>query len=248
MHRFFVPPEKIVENRAYFEKDETRHIEKVLRMKDGDRITLFDGTGAEYTAVLMGRRDNILTAEIEQVHYKADNPPVKLSLMQGIAKGDKMDTIIQKAVEIGVSSIYPVTCERTVVRVSGDRAATKVVRWQQIAREACKQCRRNTIPEIHPITAYSEIFHYIQDNPLIMLYEDEKEAGLKKLLRDKEKEFHGKEIFVLIGPEGGFTAHEAEEACARNAFLTSLGPRILRTETAGIVAASIVLYEYGDLG
>lgn len=248
MHRFFVPPDKIADKRAYLEKDEARHIEKVLRLKSGDRITLFDGTGAEYDAVLIGRQNQVLEAEIVQVHNQEESMSTKLSLLQGMAKGDKMDTIIQKAVEIGVSSIYPVICERTVVRLSGDRAQSKVIRWQQIAREACKQCRRNTIPEVKKITAYPELFQYTQGNPLIMLYENENETGLKRLLRDKEKEFCGKEIFILVGPEGGFAAHEVQQAYDHQAFMASLGPRILRTETAGLVAASIVLYEYGDLG
>jgi len=178
---------------------------------------------------------------------RESEPALKLYLAQGIAKGEKMDTIIQKSVEIGVAAIYPVSCERSVVRLAVDKAEKKVHRWQSIAREACKQCRRNLIPEVIPVMNFTSLLEEIGDKPAIMLYENENQTSLKSLLKSQLREINGQEIFLLIGPEGGFSPQEVETANRKGIYTASLGPRILRTETAGLVAASIILYEYGDM-
>ncbi len=247
MHRFFISPQNIKGNTVNIDREEARHIEKVLRLTIGDIVVCFDGTGREYQVRLEGRENGILTGQIIHTGLRESEPVLKLYLAQGIAKGEKMDTIIQKSVEIGVAAIYPVSCERSVVRLAVDKAEKKVHRWQSIAREACKQCRRNLIPEVIPVMNFTSLLEEIGDKPAIMLYENENQTSLKSLLKSQLREINGQEIFLLIGPEGGFSPQEVETANRKGIYTASLGPRILRTETAGLVAASIILYEYGDM-
>ena len=220
----------------------------MLRLTAGDIVVCFDGTGREYQIRLEGRENGILTGQIIHTALRESEPALKLYLAQGIAKGEKMDTIIQKSVEIGVSAIYPVSCERSVVRLTEDKAEKKVERWQSIAREACKQCRRNLIPQVMPVTNFTSLLEEMGDIQAIMLYENEDQTSLKSLLKSQLGKVSGQELFLLIGPEGGFSPQEVEAAGRQEIYTASLGSRILRTETAGLVAASIILYEYGDLG
>lgn len=247
MHRFFVKKDNIKGREAFIDKEEAHHIQKVLRLKEGDRIVLFDGQGTEYHAFLQGVKDKKLVAFIEDVLEVDNEPPVKVNLVQGIPKGDRMELIIQKAVELGVFRIYPVLTERTVVMLKGEKEAKKVERWQQIAVEACKQCRRNVVPEIKPVAAFKDMLGIMAGKPAFMLYENEENKGLRDVLREKKDEVKD-EIFLLIGPEGGFAPHEADLAKKEGIILCRLGPRILRTETASLAAISIILYELGDLG
>jgi len=248
MHRFFISANNIRGNKVYIDDEQTRHIEKVLRLRTGDFVKAFDGTGREYTLRLTERKKGRLTAQIESFLIKENEPLLKLSLAQGIAKGDKMDTIIQKAVELGVSVIYPFTSERTVVHLKAEKAAKKQERWQKIAREACKQCERNIIPEVKPVIEFNRLLDEIGNRPAIMLYEKEEKMSLKTLLRKKKDDFGKEQLFLLVGPEGGFAPWEVEAARRANIFTVKFGPRVLRTETAGIAASSIIMYEWGDLG
>jgi 16S rRNA (uracil1498-N3)-methyltransferase len=243
MHRFFVSPGSIQGDTAVIDQQEARHIQMVLRLKPGDQIILFDGSGYEYLARLEKGQEG-LQAQIEQQSIKEDMP-LQLGLIQGIAKGDKMDNIIQKATEIGVSVIYPLLTQRTIVKLQGDKAGKKVQRWQHIAREACKQCRRNVIPLIKPVVEIEQIYQDIEGYPALMLYEKEEEQNLRQVLNSlKESALASGKIFIMVGPEGGFSEAEAEKACRHGVRTASLGPRILRTETAGIAASSIIMYEY----
>ncbi len=249
MHRFFVSADNIQGDIAYIDKQEARHMKKVLRLKAGDKVILFDGNGQEYQALLMEDTNNGLLAKITEMSVKEDSPEISLYLVQGIAKGDKMDNIIQKATEIGVAVIYPLLSEHTIVRLQGDNAVKKVIRWQHIAREACKQCRRNVVPMVKPIMEMNSIYKEIGDLPAIMLYENEKNNGLRQVLHNIKNQAHtnGK-LLLIVGPEGGFSDAEVKDADKQGVNIASLGPRILRTETAGIVASSIIMYEYGLLG
>lgn len=249
MHRFFVAPENISGSQVYIDAEQTRHIQKVLRLKAGHTIRVFDGLGHEYEVCLIGREDEFLKGEIKQEIKRHAEAPLFLSLVQGIAKGDKMDNIIQKAVEIGVGEIYPLLSQNTVVKVEPERSNKKVQRWQNIAREACKQCCRNWIPTVHNPVTFTQLLELTQGLPTILLYEGENQRGLKSVLREQAPLIlSAPQTFIIIGPEGGFSPEEAAQAQAKNIVTAGLGPRILRTETAGIVAASIILYELADLG
>lgn len=244
MHRFFVASDNIQGQVAIIDKEEARHAQRVLRLKAGEKVILFDGSGYEYQAVLREEGKDGLTAQIIERSGR-EEMPVKLCLVQGIAKGDKMDNIIQKASEIGVAEIYPLDSERTVVRLQGDNAEKKVNRWQHIAREACKQCRRNLIPQVKPVLKMEEVYQEIGEAPALIFYEKEKNQGLRQVLSNIKGEVLAKgRLFVLIGPEGGFSEIEVNRALKQGVRTASLGPRILRTETAGLVASAIIMYEY----
>ena len=246
MHRFFVSADCQKGNQVIIDGDQAHHIERVLRLKPGDFITIFDGTGLEYRAILQGRVDGALVAQIQDSFSKENEPLTHITLVQSIAKGDKMDAVVQKATEIGVNTIIPCLTEHTVVRLQG-KADQKVQRWQIIAREACKQCQRNLIPEIRPVVELKNILPVIPSQSTVLLYEKADKNGLKEFLKN-HRHFKGQEVYIIVGPEGGFAQQEIEAAQSYSIPIVSLGSRILRTETAGIVATSIILYEFDDLG
>lgn len=249
LHRFFIAPENISGSIVHFNTEESRHIDKVLRFKVGDDVQVFDGLGHEYEVRLINKENGLLSGEIVREVECNPEAPIFLSLVQGMAKSDKMDTIIQKAVEVGVGDIYPLASQHAVVKLDGERAAKKVERWQNIAREACKQCRRSRVPAVHAPASFSEILQLVQGVPAILLYENEKHCGLKTVLQENRvRLLSAAQLFLIIGPEGGFAPAEVAAAQAAGVMTAGLGPRILRTETAGLVAASIILYELGDLG
>lgn len=247
MHRFFVAPEKINGEWALIDAAQTRHMQVVLRLEPGQTVGLFDGQGREYSARLERLEGSSYIARLLSTERKNSEPRLRLYLVQSLAKGDKMDFIVQKAAEIGIIGIYPVYSERSVVRLNFERAAKKVERWQSIAREACKQCRRSYIPPVYAVQSFKQYISKRGQRPDIMLYEDSQSRGLKELFRDPQLSW-GTEMGIIIGPEGGFSPEEVEEARGNGILVGGLGPRILRTETAGLVAASVVFYEWNELG
>lgn len=247
MDRFLISPDRIDDRIVSIDKDQAHHIERVKRLKKGDIISGFDGQGYEYEICLLGKENGVLLGEVKNIKYSNTEPDIHLALIQGIAKGDKMDMIIQKAVEIGISSVYPVLTDNCVVKLSLEKSKNKVRRWNIIAREACKQCRRAVVPVVSDVKDLKEIYKDLQGQKTIMLYENEK-SNFKKTLNEQKNEIKDKKINLIVGPEGGFSEGEVSEALGRGVITAGLGPRILRTETAGLVAGSIILYELGELG
>lgn len=248
MHRFYVAEDQILGEQVRFSKTELHHIEKVLRLMPDDEIIIFDGSGKEYLVVLKPLAEGELGGIILQQTVANREPVLKINLVQAIAKGEKMDLIIQKAVELGVSKITPVLTDRTVVKLSGDKAEKKQQRWQSIAREACKQCQRNQIPEVFSIINLGEYLNDCTGETGIMLYETEPRQPIRTVFDNlKANIMASGQLNLLVGPEGGFSPPEAELAQRNGFVLTGLGPRILRTETAALVALSILFYESGDL-
>jgi 16S rRNA (uracil1498-N3)-methyltransferase len=247
LHRFFVSADRVNEHtlKAVLDRQQSRHVEKVLRLKVGDGLILFDGSGKEYESVISGRGKDGLTVDIKKICRKNLEPPIKLTLFQGIAKGNKMDTIIQKAVEIGVHKICPIITDHTTVNLQGDKLLAKVKRWQVIATEACKQCGRNEVPVISEVETFPQALAAVEGRHCLLLYE-KGVHGLKQILRENPG-MEG-EVSLIIGPEGGFSVSEVDQAREKGVAIARLGPRILRTETAGLVAISIIMYEYGDIG
>ena len=248
MQRFFVTADIIQDDLIELDKEQSHHILKVLRLKPGDYLELFDGTGNEFLCRMHSQKNGLVLAEIQTREFRANEPSARVILAQGIAKGDKMDFIVQKAVEIGVSCIIPFASERTVVTLEQPKAEQKRKRWQSIAREACKQSRRNVIPEIGPIMKLPQLLDTLREKRAVMLYEGENIIGLRDILTKYQDSLTAQSITIIVGPEGGFSHEETQRAQNNNVSIAGLGPRILRTETAGLVAASIILYEGGDLG
>lgn len=255
MSRFFVEPDQIMGDSVTISGEELVHLARVLRLGPGSPITVCDGSGQEYRAVLQEVGPEMAMAQITAIVNSLVEPRVKITLVQGIPKADKMDLIIQKGTELGICEFLPVFTERTVVELSGAKAQRRVARWQRIAKEAAKQSRRTIVPTVyHPMSWRECLAMYSekgQGRLGLFPWETFSGQGLREVLSvnpDLRQVGSSLEIWLFIGPEGGWSEREAGEAGAMGIIAVSLGARILRTETAGIVAAALVLYESGDLG
>ncbi len=250
MNRFFVDVENIIEQENYIRMDDQedrKHILKVLRLNIGDCVEISDGCGYVYIAEIQSISESAIDLKLLEKRKSEAEPDVKITLFQSIPKSDKMEIIIQKTVELGITEIVPVISQRTVVRLHSKNEQKKLERWRKIASEAAKQCKRGIIPNVHPPISFEQMLEQIcQYDFVVIPYEKEKELGLKDLLKNRGPAW--KKIGIVIGPEGGFAEEEISTAKRAGAVSVTLGPRILRTETAGFVALSIFMYEIGDLG
>lgn len=173
-------------------------------------------------------------------------PPLRVVLVQGLAKGDRMDTVVQKGTELGAAAFWPVLCKRSVVRLDASKKAARLQRWQRIAAGAAKQCRRALVPEVLQPLDWSAALNIIPPGALVLVpWENETGCTLKEVLQSRSRP---DEVYLLIGPEGGLEDNEVEEARLRGGIPVTLGPRILRTETAGPAVVAMILYQWGDLG
>jgi 16S rRNA (uracil1498-N3)-methyltransferase len=240
--RFFISPEQVSGQSITISGEDVNHIVKVLRMKTGDELLLCDGKGAEYSAKIVQVNKSDITAEVKARSMREIRYPL-ITLGQGLPKSDKMDWIVQKATELGVANIVPLTTERTIVKPKDEEK--RVARWQKIAREAAMQSNRPDIPLVETIRPFSD-FVQIPNSELRTLRLMPWEEGTVPIKEILPANPGMKNIIVLIGPEGGFSAHEAEAAQGKGFHLASLGPNILRTETAAIAALSMIGYEFFD--
>lgn len=243
MSRFFVDKKNIEENRIYItDKDDVKHLSKVLRHRIGDIIEISDNDEYEYEIELENiSADSAYGKILEKRNFERE-PYHRVTLYQGIPKQGKMELIIQKTVELGVDRIIPVFTERTVVQDKGN-FAKKTERWQKIADEAVKQCRRGIIPSVEAAVSFSDLAEEISKNDInIFCYEDEKKTALKEILRD-EKIKDCRTLGLIIGPEGGFSEKEYNMITSAGALSASLGRTVLRVETASVAALAMVMYE-----
>ncbi|HHW30204.1 MAG TPA: 16S rRNA (uracil(1498)-N(3))-methyltransferase [Clostridiaceae bacterium] len=250
MSRFFVEKENIHSDHIVIKGGDVNHIKNVLRLKKGDIIEVCDGAGTDYTVKIQQLEPSSIYTEIISSEKSNTEPPLNFTLYQGIPKGDKMDMVIQKCVELGAAKIVPVITCRTIVRFESPRDKDKkVLRWRKISLEAAKQCNRGIIPEIgYPMQFEEALEHSAGSDLSLIPYEEETSVGIKKYLTGGGINNRIKNISVFIGPEGGFEKEEVMKACSMGIKPVSLGPRILRTETAGAAVLSIIMYELGDMG
>jgi len=256
MPHFFVSPQDINGNKVLITGGEARHIVTVLRMKKGDELDIFDGSGKEFRVRILeidrlGGLPKITAGIIAQKRVERD-PNLKITLFQSIPKGNKLDFIIQKSTEIGVSEIVPVITERTIVRVDSKRSKERAFRWQKIAQEAAKQSGRNTVPKVGPILDFSQALNQFSErrpHTGIIAWELEDKNHLREVLKGSVGvAVSNFALSVFVGPEGGFTAEEVERARRAGVVPVSLGYRMLRTETAGLAISIAALYESRDFG
>jgi len=248
MSRFFVFKEFQVNDNVIISGDDAYHIIKVLRCKPGDLLKLSDGKLTEGEAEIVDidyKNIQIKTRIIANNKMKELYP--KITLFQGLPKGDKMSLIIQKTTEIGVSSIVPLKTKRTIVEIEPDKIDVKRQRWQRVAMEAAKQCMRIDIPKVEIPQDFNTCLSQLDNFQLVIIpWEMEHSKNIKEVLKESTGDI--RDIAVFIGPEGGFSEEEIEIAKNTKAVCVSLGPRILRTETAAMAVCSILMYEFGDLG
>lgn len=242
LHRFYVAPAQISEGRVHFSREQAHQILRVLRMRTGDTVAVFDGTGAEHEAELLSLGAREATARLTRMRATAPEPPLRLILLQGLPKTEKMELIIQKSTELGIHRIVPLLCERSVSKGAG-----RLQRWRIIAREAAEQCGRAMVPIVDPPVPLTAFFAAEGGAGFrgITLWEDEAGRGFREALHLMAQ---AERLYLLVGPEGGLAADEVKLASDAGLVSVSLGQRTLRTETAALVALGIIQYELGDLG
>lgn len=252
MRRFFTEPDNIdLNNSTLTIIDDAVHISKVLRMECGDKIIVFDGTGYEYEAELIKIEKEKSTANILERSLSELEPEIKVTLFQGIPKSDKLEIIVQKAVELGVHDIVPVKTTRSVAKIADDKKGQqKIERLNKISKEAAKQCGRGLVPKVSMPVTFNVMAENLKNFDLsIMFYEELGHDGRKNLKDILRANKDAVSIAVLIGPEGGFSPSEAEniQNMDGKTFCAGLGKRILRTETAGSTALSVIMYEKDEI-
>lgn len=245
MARFFVSPGQIGPASVSIFDGDVNHIRKVLRMKEGDELTVSDGNGTDYFCRIRSISEEVVVCDIVDSWTSYVELPVKLHLFQGLPKADKMELIIQKAVELGAYEIVPVAMSRSIVKLDEKKAGKKTARWQGISESGAKQSGRAIIPEVKSPMSYKNALEYAKTlDAIIVPYE--KADGIevsRELISKLCSDENIKSIGIFIGPEGGFAEKEVEQALEAGATPITLGRRILRTETAGLAVLSILMYQ-----
>lgn len=243
--RFYVPGRFRERQTVVIEGREARHIGQVLRMKPGDILLLLDGLGSEYQGEIKEVSAGRVIVTVLAREESSPEPPVRVVLAQGIPRGDKLEFIIQKGTELGLARLVPLLTPRSVVRPDREWEKNRAARWERVAAEAAKQCRRSVLPKIDSVHSLEQALRMIPQSALAIIpWEGEGEVWLKDLLRGER----ASEVWVFIGPEGGWEQREVELAREAGVIPVTLGPRILRTETAALTLLSILMYEWGDVG
>lgn len=239
MARFFLSPESWSGNAA-LTGDEAKHAAQVLRIRQGDKIVVFDGTGRSAPAEVREVSRSEVRLELGEVRRAVPLSP-RIRLAQAVPKGKTMDLIVQKAVELGVSSIQPLITRNTVVQIDGDDAARKSAKWQRVALEACKQCGQDVLPEVAPVRSFAD---WVGDSGAGVKVIASLFPGARPLREILRNAGGAEEVTLLVGPEGDFTAEEGEAARTAGFQPASLGSIVLRAETAAFFAISAVRYEF----
>ena len=222
MYRFFVKKDQIQEDAVIIIGSDVNHIKNVLRMKKGETILISDGEDREYVCTIDELENEQVRAKIEDVNGVAKELPIKVTLFQALPKGDKMETVIQKMIELGAYEIVPVSTKRCIVKLDNKKAVSKTKRWNSIAESAAKQSKRGIIPKVSMPVTYKEALKMAEAMDMIKT---------------------GMTVGIFIGPEGGFAEEEVEQAINTGAYDITLGKRILRTETAGMALMSVLMFE-----
>ncbi len=246
MYQFFVSPSQINRElkRVFITGPDVNHIKNVLRMKIGEEVNVVNGEdGCEYRCAVLDMNDDMVTLELRFVKEDGNELPVEVTLYQGLPKADKMELIIQKCVELGVTRIVPVSMKRCVVKLDDKKSASKVSRWQSIAEAAAKQSKRGIIPRIGEVMNFQDAIKEAAGCDIRLLpYEMADPDAMEKTRSTFTSLKKGQKISVFIGPEGGFDDSEIETAKAQGMSIITLGKRILRTETAGMTVMSWIMF------
>ncbi len=247
MRHFFIEPSQLDGCRASFSGAEARHIKNVLRLKPGDAIRLFDGTGVEYVGVIDALPPGAVEVAISGSVPAAGRARLPVSVAQGFLKEKKMDRLVRQLSELGAARWMPFISDRSVARPEGGRAQARQERWRRIAVEALKQCRRGDVMQIDDVVEFDRLLERAPAHELRIVFWEQSSEPLTA------QRFSGgpagpASVLIVLGPEGGFAEEEVRAAVAAGFISASLGPRILRAETAAVAACAIVQYLFGDLG
>lgn len=245
MHKFFIEKNQIMGDNITILGSDVKHIKDVLRLRINDQIEI-SCDGFNYLCQISVIEKSSIQLNIKDKCEGKAESKVDIILFQGLSKGNKMEFIFQKGTEIGLKSFYPTITNRSIVKIKDiNKEQSKVERWNAIVEEAAKQSKRDFIPKVENIVSFKDMIEILKDKSnIIVPYEDEKIITIREGLSNLRDE----PIYIVIGPEGGFEKEEIEKLKGIGAKIVTLGPRILRTETAGIVTATIILYEVGNIG
>lgn len=241
MYHFFVTPEQVKGEEIQIVGSDVNHIKNVLRMKIGEELQISDGNNKKYLCEIASMTSDEVCLQVKEELKSDTELPSKIYLFQGLPKSDKMELIVQKAVELGVYEIIPVATKRAVVKLDDKKASKKVERWNAISEGGAKQSGRNVVPEVKPVMSYKEAIQYAESLDVILIPYELAE-GMEKTRQMIGGILPGQSVGIFIGPEGGFETQEVECAMEHGAKAITLGKRILRTETAGLTTLSILMY------
>lgn len=252
MQRYFVTPEQFSGDTVKIDGEDARHIAKVMRGKAGDKLIVSDGIAREALVEIASIEIGEVTASVLEVLDMTQEPSVKITVAQSLPKGDKMETVIQKCTEIGAVAFVPFLSERTIVQYDERKESKRLERWRKISKEAAEQAHRNRIPAVHSSLSWKQLLQSFGGyGAVYFCYEKEEGLQLRSAVAPWVSSLSAESsrtVLVVVGPEGGFSVEEALEAEAAGAVPVGLGRRILRCETAGMVAAACILYESGEMG
>ncbi len=241
MHHFFVTPDQVQENQIYIVGSDVNHMKNVLRMKVGEKFQVSDGNDKKYVCRIEQMNEEEVQAGILEEMQADTELPSKIYLFQGLPKNDKMELIVQKAVELGVWEVIPVSTKRAVVKLDAKKALKKVERWNAISESGAKQSGRTIIPKVTSVMTYREALSYAEQLDVVMIPYELAE-GMEETKQFIDAIQPGQSVGVFIGPEGGFEREEVEFAIQKGARPITLGKRILRTETAGLAVLAVLMY------
>lgn len=241
MQHFFVTPDQVSGQNVYIEGSDVNHMKNVLRMKVGEEVEISDGNNHRYLCSIESFEAESVVLQIEEELNVDTELPSKIYLFQGLPKSDKMELIIQKAVELGVYEVIPVVTKRAVVKLDAKKADKKVSRWKEIARSAAKQSGRGMVPDVAPVVDYKTALKQAKELDVVLIPYELAE-GMEATRKVIEAIRPGQSVGIFIGPEGGFEKEEVMLALSEGAKEITLGKRILRTETAGLTTLSILMY------
>lgn len=242
MYRFFVDKSAVNDDIVTITGSDVNHIKNVLRMRQGEEILISDGEDREYVCTIDELSADEVVARIIDINGTARELPIKVHLYQGLPKGDKMETVIQKMIELGAYRIIPVSTKRCVMKLDEKKADKKIVRWNAIAESAAKQSKRGIIPEVTMPMTFKQALVDAADMEVVMIpYENAENMNYTREVVNSIKS--GDNVAIFIGPEGGFADEEVQAAIDNGAKEITLGKRILRTETAGMTLMSVLMYQ-----
>jgi 16S rRNA (uracil1498-N3)-methyltransferase len=262
MHRFFLPIDSFLDGFVKFPPAVSHQLSQVLRMQEGDKVLALDNSGWEFEVVLTKVDPKGTEGTVQRKSLTNVEPRTKITIYQAVLKGDRFDYVLQKGTEIGVVGFVPMLCDRCIIASLGDVSEGKLERWNRIVREAAEQAGRGKLPALHSPVLFDQACA-MATGVSFMPWEEEKTAGLRVALSRWDLDIRipaakgGQKpprpqrpfsVNIFIGPEGGFSPPEVKAARSHGIRTVSLGPRILRAETAGLVTAAAILYEWGDLG
>lgn len=246
MRRFSIHRKDIIGSTATIYGTDANHIQNVLRLSPGNAIELFDGSGIEYKAVISQMSSNKIEVTILEKTIPRTDSPMQMVIAQAFLKDRKMDRLVRQLTELGIYHFSPFIAERSIARPDMKRISKRIERWKKIAKESLKQCKRSIMPKIGPILSFEEILKLGKNYDSRIIFWENAKMPLHNTMKDNKTQEN--KALLILGPEGGFSDNEIEKAKAAGFVIASLGPRILKADTAPIAACTIIQYLFGDMG